>query len=420
MSFLSNTARNSGARSGFLNLQSSTGNVVLDTPNFFVHTRGGSVTHLSHSLLQKVTKTRLAVQLPLINSIESLESIRAFGKGLTEFAGLKGYPSYLSVQDAAESTPTGYHDKTGISIWPRSGRKQIEANKYISAIEAFQPSIFQALCDGDTCADTSNKRLTKVVNRTISLLDECIKLKEASPALKETALWGSIEGGYSVKERIRCTEQVVSRDVDGFVLDGFHMNGPVAEELIFQDLKPVLDSVLVLLPKHKPVLFPGPISPLLTLQLISEGVDLFDGSYVYLVTERGGALSFPISTDRLKVPLPCETVPVLGEFVLPQSDIKTDIRDDLSKAFEIRLVEKKYFNDPKPLLENCICYTCRQFSRSYIHHLLVTKELLGPMLLMMHNLHHYLEFFKNIRTAIDEDQFPELVTVLKEFVVYKS
>merc|ERR1711988_1537235 len=64
-----------------------------------------------------------------------------------------------------------------------------------------------------------------------------------------------------------------------------------------------------------------------------------------------------------------------------------------------------YAMDCRPLVENCKCITCRDHTRAYIHHLLNAKEMLGEVLLYIHNYYHYLLFFHNIRKNIAADTF---------------
>lgn len=63
----------------------------------------------------------------------------------------------------------------------------------------------------------------------------------------------------------------------------------------------------------------------------------------------------------------------------------------------------RYQDDFRPLVEGCCCYCCKKHMRAYVHHLLVTNELLGGVLLMLHNMAHYLGFFKALREAIASD-----------------
>jgi queuine tRNA-ribosyltransferase len=67
----------------------------------------------------------------------------------------------------------------------------------------------------------------------------------------------------------------------------------------------------------------------------------------------------------------------------------------------------RYAEDERPLDENCGCYTCSRFSRAYLRHLFMAKELLAYRLNTIHNLHYYMSFMKEIREAISEGCFEE-------------
>ena len=66
-----------------------------------------------------------------------------------------------------------------------------------------------------------------------------------------------------------------------------------------------------------------------------------------------------------------------------------------------------YANDKRPLEPGCSCYTCKNFTRSYVRHLLNVKEILGLRLITMHNLHCYFEFFRDIRESISNGTFSQ-------------
>ena len=67
----------------------------------------------------------------------------------------------------------------------------------------------------------------------------------------------------------------------------------------------------------------------------------------------------------------------------------------------------KYQRDEKPVEESCGCYTCQNFSRAYIRHLLNAEEMLGPQLLSIHNVHFFVQFVRALRERIREGTFAE-------------
>lgn len=73
----------------------------------------------------------------------------------------------------------------------------------------------------------------------------------------------------------------------------------------------------------------------------------------------------------------------------------------------LNVVNAKYARDPKPIDESCQCYTCQNFSRAYIRHLIVAKEMLSATLLSIHNLSTLITLMTDIRQAIIAGQFSD-------------
>lgn len=78
----------------------------------------------------------------------------------------------------------------------------------------------------------------------------------------------------------------------------------------------------------------------------------------------------------------------------------------------VKLRNAKYRYDEMPLDENCSCYTCKNFSRSYLHHLQRIDEMLGAHLNTVHNLHFYQSLMKGLRSAVESDQLDAYVSDL--------
>jgi queuine tRNA-ribosyltransferase len=73
----------------------------------------------------------------------------------------------------------------------------------------------------------------------------------------------------------------------------------------------------------------------------------------------------------------------------------------------IKLRNSRYRLDTSPPDEQCDCYTCRHFSRAYLHHLQRTNEILGARLNTLHNLHYYQQLMTEIRAAIESGEFEQ-------------
>ena len=75
----------------------------------------------------------------------------------------------------------------------------------------------------------------------------------------------------------------------------------------------------------------------------------------------------------------------------------------------IKIRNAKYKHDTAPLDENCACYTCKNYSRAYLHHLDKCGEILGARLNTIHNLYYYQQLMREIRESIEQQRFANFV-----------
>ena len=80
----------------------------------------------------------------------------------------------------------------------------------------------------------------------------------------------------------------------------------------------------------------------------------------------------------------------------------------------VRIKNAQYRLDMKPLDEACGCYTCRNFTRAYLHHLHRIGEILGARLNTIHNLHYYQELMQGLRLAIEQRRFADFVQEFRQ------
>ncbi|XP_023573394.1 queuine tRNA-ribosyltransferase accessory subunit 2 isoform X2 [Octodon degus] len=319
---------------------------------------------------------------------------------------------YCSLHDPVSPCPAGYVTNKSASVWGGGGRVEMTVSKFMAIQQALQPDWFQCLSDGEASCEegTSIKRARKSVDRSLLFLDSCLRIQEESKVLQKSMIIGVIEGGDVMEERLRSARETAKRPVGGFLLDGFQGN-PATLETRLQ----LLSSVTAELPEDKPRLICGVSRPEEVLECVERGVDVFESFFPYLVTERGCALTFNFDYQ----PNPEETLLQqngIQEEVKCEDQIKkiktTDCNQNVT-SFEINLKEKKYKDDFRPLVSKCSCYCCKNHTRAYIHHLLVTNELLAGVLLMMHNFEHYFGFFYSIREALKSDKLAQLKELIR-------
>jgi queuine tRNA-ribosyltransferase len=171
-----------------------------------------------------------------------------------------------------------------------------------------------------------------------------------------------VQGGLHEDLRQRSLAELVAMDFDGYAIGGLSVGETAADfQRILQPLAPEL-------PAAKPRYLMGSGTPEDILFAVESGMDMFD----------------------------C---------VLPSRNARNGTL--FSSRGKVRIKNEKYKSDPRPLDEDCGCYTCRHFSRAYLRHLFVSREILASILNTIHNIHFYLDFMAKIRYAIYSHKFIE-------------
>lgn len=118
---------------------------------------------------------------------------------------------------------------------------------FMDTIESFKPDVYCILPDGDTNRTSSKKRISKSVDRTISIFQKCIERHITSEKLKSSTVVAAVEGGYCLKSREKCiTDLLQYKDnIGGFLIDGLHNNGPEVELLSFDEIKEIVEKTIV-------------------------------------------------------------------------------------------------------------------------------------------------------------------------------
>ncbi|KAH8371308.1 hypothetical protein KR093_006848 [Drosophila rubida] len=379
---LKSISKNSG-RLGQLRIKESN---ELATPLLMQTTKGGSIPYLTADTFEMVSNEQQLLQLTLSTMDQMAESLAQWNRPLSEYVGLPGHNTMLLLRDPCEATPAGGNDRDVVPLFTRRGKESLTATQYMDMVAKFAPDVYQGLCDADTNPESTKKRVQKSVDRTERFMDECYALHAKEQRLANSTLLAPIVGGYNTFARTQSIKHARAQPATsygGYILEGFHTNGLAATALQATQLLPIVEHCLQQLEDDKPRLMPGAFTPLLTLELIRRGVDVFDTSYAYCAAVNYKALTFNYTKGA------------------EQQTAFLDLTDEAIK---------EQFT---PMLNGCSCLACRKHTRAYIHHLYKTHELLGPILLMIHNLHHYLGFFAVIRSSIADDELSQLIDLLR-------
>lgn len=213
----------------------------------------------------------------------------------------------------------------------------------------------------DECPDFhhSYDYVKNSINRTTRWAERGLKAHQRP---EDQALFGIVQGAGYKDLRIQHARDLVSLDFPGYSIGGLSV-GETKEEM-----NSVLDYLTPELPKDKPRYLMGVGSPDALIDGVIRGVDMFDCVLATRIARNGTCMT---STGRLVVK------------------------------------NAQYTRDFRPIDENCDCYTCRNYTRAYVRHLIKTDELFGMRLASIHNVYFLLELMRNVRKAIMDDQLLE-------------
>ena len=297
-------------------------------------------------------------QRPGVEVVESAGGLHAFmgwdGAVLTDSGG---YQVFSLARDV-RITPEGAHFRSGHDGSPAflSPELSIDIQRRLGA------DIVMAL---DEClphdADRSRVEASLALNRDWAR--RCRDSHARSDA-DAHALFGIIQGGMHADLRRRSAEMTVELGFPGYGIGGLSVGEPRALTL------ELLSEVLPLIPSNTPRYLMGVGDPAGIVESVALGVDMFDSALPTRIARNGSAL---VGGRRLN------------------------------------FRNARFARDTGPISPGCACYACSNFSRAYIRHLVMAKEILGFMLLTHHNLAELARLVSGARDAIASESFPAFI-----------
>jgi queuine tRNA-ribosyltransferase len=185
------------------------------------------------------------------------------------------------------------------------------------------------------------------------------------------ALFGIVQGSLYEKLRKKCIEELIDIGFDGYAVGGLSVGEPKEE------MHRLICFTAPLLPKDRPRYLMGIGDLGDVLVAVEAGFDMFD-----CVMPTRNARNGTLFTSR-------------GRVSIKREEFKAD---------------------KGPLDPDCGCYTCRNYSKGYLRHLFLSREILSMRLNTIHNLYFYLNFFRNMRESITEGKFTEFKAQWQEIV----
>ncbi len=213
----------------------------------------------------------------------------------------------------------------------------------------------------DECppADAPLEYQKEAVERTLRWANLSL---QAHARPEKQALFGIVQGGTERGLREHCAAELIKLNLPGYAIGGL----AVGEG--FEAMKAVLGYVTPLLPADKPRYLMGVGYPRDIIAAVREGVDMFD----CVLPTRNGRNAYAFTAGGA-----------------------------------IRLRNAQYQRDSGPIEGGCDCYSCRNFTRGAIRHYFFASEMLGPILVSVHNVRFYQRFMADIRWALAGGTFEE-------------
>ncbi len=212
----------------------------------------------------------------------------------------------------------------------------------------------------DECppADDSRERILAAVDRTTRWARRCRDAQRRS----DQALFGIVQGGIDEELRERSVQGLLPLDFPGYAVGGLSVGEAPA------DMYRTLEFTVPQLPADRPRYLMGVGTPTDIIESVCRGIDLFD---CVMPTRNGrNAMAFTSSGP-------------------------------------VRLRNAVHARDESPLDPCCECPACTRFSRAYLRHLFMAREMLGPILLSLHNIWFYQKLVRDIRIAVNSGTVEE-------------
>jgi queuine tRNA-ribosyltransferase len=345
----------SGARLGRL----TTARGVVETPAFMPVATHGAVKGIAPRLLAELGATLVLANAYHLAQRPGVDTVRALG-GLHTLMGWDGPIltdsggfQVLSLGALVRVDDRGVHYRSHVD--GRAGT--LAPEDAVKVQEALGVDVAMSL---DECvpAAAPGAAVARAVARTTAWAARGLGVRQRS----DVALFGVVQGGRDLALRAESAAGLVALGFDGYAVGGLSVGEPPEET------QRIAAATARLLPIERPRYLMGVGTPGDLLRFATMGYDLFD----------------------------C---------VLPTRNGRNGTL--FTRQGKLMIRNAAHARDPRPVEDDCACYTCGRFSRGALRHLVMAGEMLGAQLATLHNLHFYLRLMREIRGALAEGTFPE-------------
>jgi len=337
----------------------------IETPFFMPVATKTAVKHIDSLDLEKMNAKAVisnALVLFLRPGTDVIKKMGGIGKfmnysgiNVTDSGGFQMYSPNFLIKTVDEGVwfNSPFDGKKFLITPERDMKIQIELNSDI------------AMClDSMPLLSHSKEKIKEAVEKTTAWAERCKrehdKLQNNIPTEKRQLLWGICQGGIYKELRKKSAEALAKINFDGYSIGGLALGES------FEDEMKMVEIQKKILPENKPIYLMGAGNPVELLEAVSHGVDMFDSRFPTQNARRGTIFT---SEGKLKI------------------------------------LNKKYTTDKKPLDKNCDCFVCKNYSRAYVKYMLMQEEAVGYRLASFHNLYFLQKLMERARDSIKKGKF---------------
>jgi queuine tRNA-ribosyltransferase len=339
---------------------------VLETPVFAPVGTQATVKSLTPEQLQDLNATLVLANTYHLHLRPGDMLVRDLG-GLHEFMGWDGPlltdSGGFQVFSLAKNRRI---DQDGVTFRSHidGSQQRLDPEKSILIQENLGADIIMAF---DECSDPYEKGyVQEAMLRTHTWAERCLQAKQRD----DQALFGIVQGGIFEDLRQESAEFISGLGFPGNAIGGLSV-GESKEEMYS-----ILDLVDRILPQDKPRYLMGVGTPEDLVNGVKRGVDIFDCVLPTRLARHNAALT--------------------------------------RHGRRLNIINARFARDEAPLEDGCSCYSCQHFSRAYLRHLCIAREMLAATLLSIHNLHTMIQLSHDIRTSILEGNFDQFADQFME------
>ncbi len=313
---------------------------------------------------------------------------------------------------------------TAVNVKTNAGLKPVDIAEYTRVLLATEPQMVVSIADELSLSHTSKNRTAKAAEKTQLMFTALQKNINESNAIAAGAttidegsrpplLFAVAVGGAAPGATAKSATWLLEAGAQALSVGGANMGE--TDEAFVQAMQEVRDATR----EHSnavPVLVEGCNTPLRLLLALENGADLVSSDLPSRLTELGWAMQLDVVTPWGQQTGAAAAAIGADDDAEVTGGVAKRRRPSELQPLALDMWDTKWARDKNPLQDGCMCHACRHHTRSYIHHLLLCRELLAEVLLYQHNQYQLLQLLQGVRRHVNDGTLSRFVQHLRDTI----